>query len=273
MNKKNLQENQRLKEIEELKELNKLKQLKKSWIKEEKAAFEGWDFSYLNGRWEDEILPWDYKDILKQYMKKDYKLLDMGTGGGEFLLSLNHPYKNTWVTEAYEPNVKLCMNKLKPLGIHVRQVFDDSKLPFEDNSFHMVINKHESFDITEVKRILKPDGLFITQQVGGKNNEILSKALIKNFKAQFPDHTLKYNIKLIEENNFEIVYADEFFPYLRFKDIGALVYFAKVIQWEFPDFSVDKCFKELCILNDKLNEKGYIESREHRFIIVCRNKK
>ena len=65
--------------------------LKELWNKEEKNAFEGWDFSYLENRWEDEGLPWDYKDILKRYLNLDFKLLDMGTGGGEFLLSLNHP--------------------------------------------------------------------------------------------------------------------------------------------------------------------------------------
>ncbi|WP_442863859.1 methyltransferase domain-containing protein [Anaeromicrobium sp.] len=66
----------------------------------------------------------------------------MGTGGGEFLLSLNHPYEKTAVTEAWEPNVKLCKEKLLPLGICVRQAHEDNELPFEDNSFDMIINRH-----------------------------------------------------------------------------------------------------------------------------------
>lgn len=35
--------------------------LKKQWEKEEKFAFKGWDFSHINGRWELDKLPWDYK--------------------------------------------------------------------------------------------------------------------------------------------------------------------------------------------------------------------
>lgn len=248
-------------------------ELKELWKKEEKRTFKGWDFSYLENRWENEELPWDYKDILKRYLNLDYKLLDMGTGGGEFLLSLKHPYNNTSVTEKWETNVKLCKNKLEPLGIEVKQVFDDSELPFEDSTFDMIINRHESFDIKEVKRILKPNGIFITQQVGGKNNEKLSNALIKDVKPLFPKNTLDNNLKEIESNFFEILYAKEFFPYLRFKDIGALVYYAKIIEWEFPNFSVDSCFQELCKLHEELNFKGYIESIEHRFIIVCRKRK
>ena len=75
---------------------------------EEKKTFKGWDFSYLDGRWDDEDLPWDYKTIVKQYLKPELNLLDMGTGGGEFLLTLNHPYNNTSVTEGYNPNYEIC---------------------------------------------------------------------------------------------------------------------------------------------------------------------
>ena len=247
--------------------------LKEVWKKEEQATFKGWDFSYLENRWDDEELPWNYEVILKKYLKPDYKLLDMGTGGGEFLLSLNHPYSNTSVTEKWIPNVKLCKQKLEPIGIQVKQVFNDSELPFEDNTFDIIINRHESFDIKEVERILKPEGIFITQQVGGKNNEILSKALIDNFNPLYADNTLDNTLKNLENSLFKILYANEYFPYLRFKDIGAIVYFAKVIEWEFPNFSVEDCFDKLCKSNEDINIKGYIESFEHRYIVVCKKQK
>lgn len=248
-------------------------ELKELWKKEEQATFKGWDFSYLENRWDEEELPWNYEEILKKYLKPEYKLLDMGTGGGEFLLSLKHPYNNTSVTEMWIPNVELCKERLEPLGIQVKQVFNDSELPFEDNTFDIIINRHASFDIKEVKRILKPDGIFITQQVGGKNNEVLSKALIKDIARLYEDNTFDNNLKNLRNNLFEILYANEYSPYLRFKDIGAIVYFAKIIKWEFPNFSVENCFDKLCKLNEELNVKGYIESLEHRYILVCKKQK
>lgn len=244
---------------------SKLKELCK---KEEQATFKGWDFSHLDNRWEREELPWSYEDILKKYLRPDLKLLDMGTGGGEFLLSLNHPYSNTAVTEMWSPNVEICRDKLEPLGIEVKQVFKDSELPFASNVFDIIINRHASFDIKEVQRILKPDGVFITQQVGGKNNEVLSKVLIKDNKRLYEDNTFDKNLISLRNNSFEVIYANEYFPYLRFKDIGAIVYYAKVIQWEFPNFSVESCFEELCKLNEHLCTKGYAESLEHRYILV-----
>lgn len=68
--------------------------LKAVWKKEEEIAYiHGWDFSHIYGRYEEEMdLPWDYRKIIKQYLNDDMNILDYDTGGGEFLLSLGHPF-------------------------------------------------------------------------------------------------------------------------------------------------------------------------------------
>lgn len=132
--------------------------LKTKWKYEENFAFQGWDFSHIDGRWKSETLPWDYREIVLSFLKSTDRLLDLGTGGGEFLLSLNHPFALTSVTEAYPPNVKLCNERLAPLGITVVQTYEDDKLSFEDSSFDIVISSHESFDSAEVGRVLKKGG-------------------------------------------------------------------------------------------------------------------
>ena len=45
---------------------------------------------------------------MRRYLSPESRLLDIDTGGGEFLLSLNHPPENTSATEGYPPNVSLC---------------------------------------------------------------------------------------------------------------------------------------------------------------------
>lgn len=77
-------------------------------LNEESHAFTGWDFSYLKGRWTTDNLPWSYNAFVKEYLHDEDNILDMGTGGGELLLSFKHPYEKTSVTEAYPPNIKLC---------------------------------------------------------------------------------------------------------------------------------------------------------------------
>ncbi len=247
-------------------------ELKEALEKEEIAAFEGWDFSHLNGRWQEEELPWDYKKIVERYLKSTDVLLDMGTGGGEFLLSLKHPYELTSVTEGHEPNFKLCQRKLGALGIDVKYADDEGKLPFGDDIFDIVINRHEAYLPEEVKRILKPGGVFITQQVGGDNNVELSLRLTGKRRKLMPEWNMKNAAEALESCGFKIVYKNEYFPKVRFFDTGALVYFAKVIEWEFPGFSVQQSEAELEYIDRQIIKEGSFESREHRFILAGRKK-
>lgn len=101
----------------------KTEELRKIWKAEEALAhIHGWDFSHIDSRYREEgSLPWDYRKIILSHLgDRDY-LLDMDTGGGEFLLSLGHPYSRTSATEAYPPNAELCRRLLAPLGIDFRR--------------------------------------------------------------------------------------------------------------------------------------------------------
>ncbi|WP_244444747.1 class I SAM-dependent methyltransferase [Paenibacillus camerounensis] len=244
---------------------------KQSWLQEEQSSFRGWDFSALSGRMEEEQLPWNYEAAVRAYIRGTTgNLLDMGTGGGEFLLSLSPPKGRTYATEAYPPNVELCRKLLPPHGIELRPVFSDEELPFAENSFELVMNRHEAFSVREVHRILKPGGVFITQQVGGKNNRGLSAFLLGDDAAPADDtFCLEPVCSELRSCGFAITEAAEAFPLLRFRDAGALVYFAKIIEWEFPGFSVEKCYDRLLQLQQQLEREGYIGSMEHRFMITA----
>ena len=248
-----------------------LEKLKEIWQFEEGYSFKGWDFSHINGRMKEESVPWDYEKIVQSYMNEEKTLLDMGTGGGEFLLSLNPIAGKTYATESYLPNIELCKTVLEPLGIDLRPVYDDSHLPFEDNYFDMIINRHESFCLSEVHRILKPGGVFITQQVGEMNNRELSKFLLGAY-LESTDEDLNLDKVLVQakDTGMKIIDQGEYFPKTYFYDIGALVFYAKIIEWEFPGFSVEKCFDRLIELQLELEKNGYIETLEHRYFLVAK---
>jgi len=67
------------------------------------------------------------------------------------------------------PNIPIAEKNLKEKNIILKQIKNDSKIPFGNEYFDIVINRHESYEIMELKRISKKGGLFITQQVGGLN--------------------------------------------------------------------------------------------------------
>ena len=245
--------------------------LKEEWLAEEKAFFQGWDFSRHSENWKESPLTWDYVKTVQDYLKSEDLLLDMGTGGGEVLLTINHPYNLTYVTEAYPPNVELCQKTLAPLGIHVHQVYGgyNENLPFDDEMFDIVINRHESFDMKEIYRILKPDGFFITQQVGGGNNFKLREILMPDSEMPFAYHTLQHNADIIEKNCFEIIQKDECFPMVRIFDVKAVVFYAKICMWEWVGFSVEHYFSQLLDLHKRIESNGFFENISHRFIIIA----
>ena len=158
----------------------KEKELIDIWKKEESVAhIHGWDFSHIEGRYTEETdLPWNYQHIILDYLNPEMKLLDIDTGGGEFLLSLRHPYVKTSATEAYPPNIQLCRETLLPLGIDFRAGDGKDMLPFGDYEFDIVINRHGDFNAKEIHRVLKCGGIFITEQVGAENDRELVELLL-----------------------------------------------------------------------------------------------
>ena len=242
-----------------------------AWKTEQEIAhIHGWDFSHIDGRYtEDTDFPWDYRQVIGEYLTPEKKLLDIDTGGGEFLLSLGHPYENTAATENYIPNVQLCKEMLLPLGIDFRQADGKGELPYPDNSFHVVIDRHGDFNPREIYRVLKPGGVFITQQVGAENDREIVELLCGKLPLPFPEQYTDKAGEAFRKAGFSVLRQEVCFRPIRFHDVGALVWFARVIPWEFPDFSVDTHLEKLLNAQRILEENGCLEGRTHRFLLVA----
>ena len=249
---------------------SKLQSFKRYKEYENNAKMIGWDFSYLTDMIEEETLPFDYITIVKRYLKPGMNLLDMETGGGEILLKLNHPYHLTTVTEGYPPNYDLCLERLEPLGIAVHNVLGEEVLPFEDNTFDIIINRHGSYNYNEINRVLKKNGLFITQQVGSKNNLPLSSLL--GLKRESKDFSLATELSHFIKSGLVILESDEYYQTVKYRQIEAVIFMAKIIDWEFPNFSVETCFNMLQEVESQIIYQGFVKSIEHRFYIVAKAK-
>ena len=144
-----------------------------------------------------------------------------------------------------------------------------NSMPFDDNSFNIVINRHGNYNVEELYRVIKPNGLFITQQVGSHNDRELIELLCPDLPKPFPNATLQIQSELFRKEGFSIIRGEEAYRTIKFYDIGALVWFARIIEWEFQGFSVDNNFDRLIEAQRILDCTGSIDGTIHRYLIVA----
>lgn len=235
------------------------------------TPLEGWDFSALDGRLAEKPPSWDFRELIAPYLAKADHLLDMGTGGGEFLTSLGALPKRVTATEGYPPNIPVARRRLESLGVTVVPIAEDEStpLPLPDDTFDVIVNRHEAFDPAEIRRILVPGGVFITQQVGGDDLAELNTAL-----GSGPTEYSNWNAgtvrRQMEEAGLSIRDSREERCPGEFRDIGAVVLFLRLTPWQIPGYRLSDFEDRLRALHERVSVEGPLPVRHHRFLIEAR---
>ncbi|MBN1312394.1 MAG: methyltransferase domain-containing protein [Anaerolineae bacterium] len=246
-------------------------ELIKIWKHEEQQPFTGWDFSYLAGRMIEEMPPWSYLEQASELMRQSSAVLDMGTGGGERLLEIQKDWpEKVVVTEDYPPNVKLAEERLGPLGVTVVNVSlkQNGLIPFEDNEFDLILNRHSGFNCAEVARTLTPGGVFLTQQIHG----LWAQDLLAEFGTTppWPDATPEHHAAGLKAAGLDIEKVEEWRGQLIFHDIGALVYYLKAVPWLVPGFSVEAHLDNLLRLQAQMQNRGQLVFEARKYLLRAR---
>lgn len=133
----------------------------------DKVGFEnGWDFSKVQYCTEDKA--WDFYEEVKRKGSADMKLLDIGTGGGEKVLEIADCFGSIVGIDLSEGMIDTAkQNLMESQVVHVVfRAMDAGRLDFPDQTFDVVSCRHSDFTPSEVYRVLKTGGIFMTQQVG-----------------------------------------------------------------------------------------------------------
>jgi SAM-dependent methyltransferase len=242
-----------------------------TWKLEEAQPFVGWDFSYLKGRMLEEDPPWSYTDRAAELMKQSCAVLDLDTGGGERFLQLGNAWPPKVVaTEHYPSNLQLATERLSPFGVKVMDVelTDSGLMPFADEEFDLILNRHGSFNPDEVARVLSPGGTFLTQQVHG----LWAADLLDAFDARpaWPDATPEKYVPRLKTAGLEIVDQQDWSGAMSFTDVGAIVYYLKAVPWLVPDFSVESHLRYLLALQERLQNEQLLTFTARKYTIEAR---
>ena len=237
----------------------------------EAAPIDGWNFSWLDGRATGSQPTWSYPDLARKLLHDYYWALDVDTGGGEALAALAPPPGRVWATEGWSPNVNVARRRLTPLGVTVVPSGDAGRLPFENEEFDLLLNRHGRLNAAESARVLTAGGTLITQQVGSDDCVELNAALGAPVKRpEAPVWHLATAAAALTRATLPIVDAREEWPILTFHDIGAVVYQLRMVSWQVPDFTVPRYDDALRRLDAHIRTNGCLEVRTHRFLIIAR---
>jgi len=235
----------------------------------------GWDFSWLGDRISTVPLAWDFEDILLRHARRSPDMLDMGTGGGEFLAALPHRPSRTVATEAWPPNFDVAGAKLRPLGVTVVAVeaspdnLDQEpneqrgRLPFPSGSFALIANRHESFVASEVARVLIPGGVFVTQQIGGDYGDFYDALELPRPQRRVLD--LRLARAQVEAAGLRVLDGAVGAELTAFADVGAFAWYLKAIPWIIEGFAISTHRERLERLHARIQEREPITVRLSAF--------
>lgn len=230
----------------------------------------GWNFSQL--RVSADQAGWEFhEEVIKRCSQTDW-LLDIGTGGGENLLkmassvgaAIGIDLSNGMITAAIE-------NLRKSEQTNVRFVEMSSKqLHFPQGFFDIVTCRHAPFDPTEVAKVMKMGGVFLTQQVSEDDKVNIKNAFGRGQSFGDRDGTLKEKyMQELKDAGFTSIKAYEYNAaeyYERPEDLLFLLEHTPII----PRFGQEK--------NDTGTLKAFIENHQtakgictnsKRFLIVA----
>lgn len=238
----------------------------------------GWDFTRFGSRATAEPASWDFTGKAASLVTRAESVLDMGTGGGEWLSGILDPHRPPFVlaTEGWRPNVPVAARRLAGHGVpvveyegapdNVEQVEGGTEgaLPFSVKAFDLVLNRHESYRPAEVARILRPGGVFLTQQVADGWSDDLHDLL--GLPHPTPSgFTHAFAVAQAKAGGLTVTDGGEGCDRWRITDVAPLVWYVRITSWAVPGFDPAEHRPLWTRIQRRIDDDGPLVLSEPRF--------
>ncbi|OMF54093.1 class I SAM-dependent methyltransferase [Paenibacillus sp. FSL R5-0766] len=232
----------------------------------------GWNFSSMNVV--SEKIGWNFYEEVVRHTRPSDLLLDIGTGGGESILSIAEEALFLVGIDLAQGMIETAQHNLQATGGHSNVRFlhmDAEKLDFPDCFFNVVSSRHSGFSASEVFRVLAQGGIFLTQQVSEHDKSNLSEAFGRGQSLGIQPGTLMERYKHeLQKAGFHDIQVREYNVvehYATPEDLMFLLTHAPII----PDFGkVETDFEQFQqFVKENHDEKG-IRTNSARFMITAR---
>jgi SAM-dependent methyltransferase len=231
------------------------------------VPLDGWDFSWFDGRATEERPSWGYASLVADRLGRAGRALDVQTGGGEvFAWALAHA--------EHRPELPVAVEQWQPsvAAVNIDHVVAAEGLPFADEAFDLVVSRHPvGTDWPETARVLRPGGLFLSQQIGAGTNRELSEAMLGPLpppERQHPDQIRA----AAEAAGFEVLDVRGERLRVEFFDVAAVAHFLRKVIWTVPGFTIEKYRPQLRAVHDEITARGRFVSHSARVLVEAQKK-
>jgi hypothetical protein len=174
------------------------------------------------------------------------------------------------------PTVPAAVATLRPLGVHLVQALGSpdnvgiepapgrQSLPFAAGAFDVVLSRHEAYDPTDVRRITRDGGTFLTQQVG--SDEATSVRSLFDLPPDGPSWDAGVAVTQLEAAGWRSIDVREERTLSEFTDIAALIAYVRSLPWAYSDLDLRQAAPRLRQLHAQSRTRP-IPALSHRFLV------
>ncbi len=229
------------------------------------VSLDGWDFSWFDRRATEQRPSWGYASLVADRLGHADAALDVQTGGGEvYAWAAAHATRRPALlvaVEQWQPRVA---------AQRIGHVVEAAGLPFQDRAFDLVVSRHPvGTDWSGTARILRPGGVFLSQQIGAGTNRELSEAMLGPLPPPERQHPEQI-AAAARAAGFEVLQVRDERLRAEYYDIAAVAHFLRKVVWTVPGFTIEKYRPQLRAVHDEITATGRFVSHARRILIEAR---
>ncbi len=233
-----------------------------------RAPLGGWDFGWLDGRAVEDRPTWRYFDRAAERAAAVSTLLEVQAGVGAMIGRLPSLPVLSVATEGFPPSVAIAGPRLRERGVHLVVTSQEHHaLPFAGDRFELVLSRHPvEVWWQEIARVLRPGATYLAQHVGPHSLRSLSEL----FVGPLPDTSRRapdIERRAAERAGLVVRTMRVERPRTAFHDIGAVVYFLRLVPWIVPGFTVSRHREALRQLHRRIERDGAFETAASRTLV------
>jgi SAM-dependent methyltransferase len=234
------------------------------------GKLDGYDFSHINTG--HAPVPWDYVDIARRYLKPTDRVLDIGTGGGEIFYSLSSCFGKGVCVDPSPDMARTAMRNRSTLRLNHISVLRmwAGDLAFEANSFDVVLTRHVGVYVSEIVRVLRPGGFFISQTVGQRTSLNILKAFDWTPSSFGPDWWQSFSDLADQFRSYYGCHVHALAEYdvpIWYQDMASFMVWFMAVPWP-EEIELDKHWQNINRVIETCQTERGIETNEHRELLI-----